>query len=233
MRSNSFGVKKDEIPKNKPFALFSFPSKAVFGFRRKEDRSSLEMFQTIKEKKNYESRLILDSGLLTPPYGYYKYSLSPDCTIEELEVFRDPTCGTDVDVHFFEIKQGIEEIYPYYKTKYAFRICSVRVDILSVKVHPNAPTAWKLNGRHVIDPFIPEYSSALISPLVINPNWRTTNVLELADGIHSDKAYDRMPILADALQEAGCDDEMILSHCRLCKDHQGKCWVVDLILNQL
>ena len=42
----------------------------------------------------------------------------------------------------------------------------------------------------------------------------------------------RMPILADALQDAGCDNEDILSHCRSEGPHVRGCWVVDLILGK-
>jgi hypothetical protein len=58
-------------------------------------------------------------------------------------------------------------------------------------------------------------------------------VLLLAQGIYDDRAFDRMPILADALQDAGCDNADILSHCRdASQPHARGCWVVDLILGK-
>ena len=62
------------------------------------------------------------------------------------------------------------------------------------------------------------------------PRWRTTDVRALARGIHRDQAFDRLPILADALQDAGCDDEDVLNHCRRPGGHVRGCWVVDLAL---
>ena len=42
-----------------------------------------------------------------------------------------------------------------------------------------------------------------------------------------------MPILADALQDAGCDIDDVLSHCRdASATHVRGCWVVDLVLNK-
>jgi hypothetical protein len=69
-------------------------------------------------------------------------------------------------------------------------------------------------------------------PLTINPNWLTSTVLALAQGIYSEKAFDRMPILADALQDAGCDNEEILQHCHRPSEHVRGCWVVDLLTDR-
>jgi hypothetical protein len=60
--------------------------------------------------------------------------------------------------------------------------------------------------------------------------WRTEAVVGLARGIRADQAFDRMPILADALEEAGCDERAILDHCRACQWHVMGCWVVEAVL---
>src|SRR5262249_17229408 len=44
-------------------------------------------------------------------------------------------------------------------------------------------------------------------PVALDPAWRTTSVLGLADAVNADRAFDRLPILADALEEAGCTNE--------------------------
>ena len=62
--------------------------------------------------------------------------------------------------------------------------------------------------------------------------WRTADTLGLARGIYEDRAFDRMPLLADALMDAGCDDEQIISHCRNGGPHVRGCWVVDLVLGK-
>ncbi len=69
-------------------------------------------------------------------------------------------------------------------------------------------------------------------PVAIDPAWLTSDVLALARGIHDDRAFDRMPILADALQDAGCANEDILSHCRAAREHVRGCWVLDLVLEK-
>jgi hypothetical protein len=60
--------------------------------------------------------------------------------------------------------------------------------------------------------------------------WLTSEVRGLADNIHKGQLYERLPILADALQEAGCWDEEVLNHCRGPGPHVRGCWVVDMLL---
>ncbi len=51
-------------------------------------------------------------------------------------------------------------------------------------------------------------------------------------GLNDHRAFDRLPILADALEEAGCRDADILGHCREPGEHVRGCWVVDLVLGK-
>jgi hypothetical protein len=69
-------------------------------------------------------------------------------------------------------------------------------------------------------------------PSSVDPSWLTSTVAQLAEGIYQDRAFDRMPILADALQDAGCENEQILDHCRGPGPHVRGCWVVDLVLGK-
>jgi hypothetical protein len=62
--------------------------------------------------------------------------------------------------------------------------------------------------------------------------WRSETAVALARGIAADGAFDRMPILADALEDAGCDDAEVLAHCRSDGPHARGCWVVDLVLGK-
>ena len=54
--------------------------------------------------------------------------------------------------------------------------------------------------------------------------------MNLAEAVYREKAFDRLPILADALEEAGCDAAELLDHCRVPSAHARGCWVIDLIL---
>jgi hypothetical protein len=57
-------------------------------------------------------------------------------------------------------------------------------------------------------------------------------VPKLAQAIYEDRAFNRLPILADALEEAGCNNADILAHCRGPGPHVRGCWLVDLILGK-
>jgi hypothetical protein len=71
--------------------------------------------------------------------------------------------------------------------------------------------------------------------VTVDPSWLSWNdgtVVKLAQGIYDDRAFDRLPVLADALEEAGCTNADLLSHCRSEGPHVRGCWVVDLILGK-
>ncbi len=68
-------------------------------------------------------------------------------------------------------------------------------------------------------------------PVSFNPAWRTDTAVSLARGMYDSREFGAMPILADALQDAGCEDEQILTHCRDANQpHVRGCWVCDLVL---
>jgi hypothetical protein len=70
-------------------------------------------------------------------------------------------------------------------------------------------------------------------PVALDPAWLTSDVLALTRGIYEEKAFDRMPILADALQDSGCASEDVLAHCRdVNAGHVRGCWVLDLLLDK-
>jgi hypothetical protein len=70
-------------------------------------------------------------------------------------------------------------------------------------------------------------------PVAFNPAWRTDTALTLARQMYDSRDFGAMPILADALQDAGCDSEDVLNHCRdASAPHIRGCWVVDLVLGK-
>jgi hypothetical protein len=71
--------------------------------------------------------------------------------------------------------------------------------------------------------------------VAIDPSWLSWNdgtVRRLAQAIYDERRFADMPILADALLDAGCDDEEVLAHCRRPAEHVRGCWVLDLLLDK-
>lgn len=68
--------------------------------------------------------------------------------------------------------------------------------------------------------------------VAFDPAWRTDTAVSLARRMYDARDFSAMPILADALQDAGCDNDDILAHCRGPGPHVRGCWVVDLVLGK-
>jgi hypothetical protein len=69
--------------------------------------------------------------------------------------------------------------------------------------------------------------------VLFSAKWRTDTATALARQMYDSRDFGAMPILADALQDAGCDNEHILNHCRDANaTHVRGCWVVDLVLGK-
>jgi hypothetical protein len=58
--------------------------------------------------------------------------------------------------------------------------------------------------------------------------WRTAEVVRLAESISDEGAFEELPVLADALEEEGCDDAAVLGHLRGGGRHVRGCWAVDV-----
>jgi hypothetical protein len=71
----------------------------------------------------------------------------------------------------------------------------------------------------------------LTSPLW-EETWLTDTAVTLAAHMYESREFGAMPILADALQDAGCDNQDVLGHCRGPGPHIRSCWVVDLVLGK-
>jgi hypothetical protein len=111
---------------------------------------------------------------------------------------------------------------------------------------------WKLNQndahryqidlyslRHVENSDFPhaEFNALIadaraVAATLLEPRWLDSNVTELARVIDAGKDFEKLPILADALMDAGCDNEITLTHCRSSLPGQESSWVVDAVLNK-
>jgi hypothetical protein len=65
------------------------------------------------------------------------------------------------------------------------------------------------------------------------PAWEGGTVVKLAQAIYEERVFDRLPVLADALEEAGCDNAELVRHCRQPGEHVRGCWVIDLLTGRV
>jgi hypothetical protein len=72
-------------------------------------------------------------------------------------------------------------------------------------------------------------------PSILDPAWLTWHgslLVSMARQVYDSRDFMDMPILADALEEAGCTNQDILGHCRSGCEHVRGCWVVDLVMGK-
>ncbi len=99
--------------------------------------------------------------------------------------------------------------------------------------HPDFQEAMRVEGANYQAPVLHCIFGPLpFHPVTLERVWLTSTVQQLAEAIYQEKAFNRLPILADALEEAGCTDADILKHCRQPGEHVRGCWVVDLLLGK-
>jgi hypothetical protein len=73
-------------------------------------------------------------------------------------------------------------------------------------------------------------------PTSVDPLWLRSHdgaAVKRAQAIYDNRAFERMPMLADILEQAGCQDAAILAHCRRPGPHVRGCWVIDLLLGKV
>jgi hypothetical protein len=109
---------------------------------------------------------------------------------------------------------------------------------------PERPREWAATWAHQSDDTV-EYQSAAdilatlrdvfgnpFRPVAVEPGWRTGTAVALARQMYASRDFSLMPILADALQDAGCECADVLDHCRGDGPHVRGCWVIDLVLGK-
>src|SRR5262245_36112212 len=91
-------------------------------------------------------------------------------------------------------------------------------------------TELAVNARLLRDVFGNPFCSVALEPSWLS--WGGGCVRAMARAIYDERRFDDLLVLADALEDAGCTDEAILSHCRQEGPHVRGCWVLDLLLGK-
>jgi hypothetical protein len=92
------------------------------------------------------------------------------------------------------------------------------------------PMAFQRTLRKAQAPLVRDIFGNPFRLVTLHPGWRTPAVLGVAGAIYDERAFDRLPILADALEDAGCPDFDLLAHLRSPGPHVRGCRALDLVL---
>jgi anti-anti-sigma factor len=97
------------------------------------------------------------------------------------------------------------------------------------KVFSIAPRPPFETAAHVVG----EFFGPQVRAVAFDPAWRTDTAVALARQMYDSREFGAMPILADALQDAGCEDGHLLMHCRdATQPHTRECWVCARVLGK-
>lgn len=105
----------------------------------------------------------------------------------------------------------------------------------------SAPLAGAMEVLRLTDPAVGKNAQIKLlvcilgspsQPVGPTQEWRTSTVLAIAHQMYDSRDFNHMPVLADALEEAGCTSPTVLHHCRSDGPHARGCWVVDLLLGK-
>jgi hypothetical protein len=152
-------------------------------------------------------------------------------TAEEVEAARQ-RCLDRTEYIWPAIRAAIATTEPQPRTavkEVMFNVC------MAVASHGQGyPERWTAESTAHAD-VVREIFGNPFHPVRIDLAWRRWNdgmVVRIARAIYDERAFDRMPILADALEDAGCTDESILSHCRGPGPHYRGCFLLDALLDK-
>jgi hypothetical protein len=154
--------------------------------------------------------------------------------------------------HFYAMFRETGQLEPYYAHVAASACAQAAAEtpgeLLRAAVYAGQVQAYAMCESLDVSDIWREYQAretadqaALIRDIFGNPfrpatpdlAWRTATAVALAQMMYNSREFSAMPILADALQDAGCDSADMLDHCRDPKQvHVRGCWAVDLVLGK-
>jgi len=136
-----------------------------------------------------------------------------------------------------ELREFLSEDRACYADQAVALLGEADIESACTLLHPNAALALK--GKDMRQEIA--YQANLLREIFGNPfrpvafdaDWRTSTAVALAKQMYDSRDFSATPILADALQDVGCENDDVLNHCRDAKGvHVRGCWVVDLVLGK-
>lgn len=188
---------------------------------------------TIREVLVGQYHTHINSGGPFPSgWGKFDYAATLDLGVETVEIVHPNAVDGMTREHFPSLKKGIERGWAFLQERGLF-VTSLLIEVIQIERHP---PDYELRGSpHGSGFFFDLIRQHGVRGQPVDPRWRAWNggaVLKLARVIQAEQTFEHLPILADALEDAGCDDLDILGHLRGPGQHAHGCWVIDALLGK-
>jgi hypothetical protein len=162
-------------------------------------------------------------------------SITPTRPVDEEEVdCLQAACGEafglEVGLSRHLTREGVLRIEDVRVRRDTYKAAAVAHSLFGMSVVDHAHRDIIFPSESGVQEWVRRFTAAWRSR--VQRSWLTSNVLALAHLVKDDRQFDVLPILADALEEAGCTDLVILDHLRRPGIHARACWAVDLVLAQ-
>jgi hypothetical protein len=172
---------------------------------------ALAIFVTLHGKDNGPGAALTASFLVGPPKPFWK---------RVLDALDDPWWEDEMD-------KGDPLGLAFVTARGAERAAA---DLQGERPFPDGPA--KIAERREQTALVRCLFGNPFRPRPVCAAWLTPEVRTLAAGIYVERAFNRMPLLADALEASRCTNADLIEHCRSGGEHARGCWVVDLLLDK-
>jgi hypothetical protein len=180
--------------------------------------------------RSAQYRLFIDSAGRSPEsWGKFDYRHMLNHDVETIALTHSADIDQVTRTHFPSLKAAVEREFEWLREGGRL-VTSFELQI--VRIERNAGQGSLPGGSHatyLLHDLLEEFG---VEEPPFNPDWLTSTVTALARSMDKSRDYSSVPILADALEEAGCDNLDVLTHCRGPGPHASGCWVVDAILGK-
>ena len=222
-RPASWGI--DKLPDNQSVRKRRIFDLHFFGW--------LASFSTCAECRGHAQTLFTEDGLCVPPELSLQGLPLPQNRAAFQERYATAHSGGKCDLAQLLRVIGLYECGIVTYTELHNRCIDVLFELYDVKGR-EAKTymywqVWKDKDRELALELV---GPNPFRPVAFDPAWRTDTAVAIARTMYESRNFGAMPILADALQDAGCESAEVLNHCRdPHAAHVRGCWVCDLVLD--
>lgn len=143
--------------------------------------------------------------------------------ISTAERYADRECGTEMVA---VVRQSVANTFHWLKSPYVDRC----YNLLENQTRQIMKALDGLGQSRTLCDTVRDVFGNPFRSVTVNPSWLTSTAVAIARQMNESRDFSAMPILADALQDAGCDSPDILNHCRGEGLHVRGCWVVGRLL---